>query len=75
VNDHDAPQKLVSAFVLATFLGCSPATVYQRAKQRLIPCYRLGDRILFDLDEVLQAIRQPAETEQIEIPKLASGWR
>jgi hypothetical protein len=75
VNDHEARQKLVSAFVLATFLGCSPATVYSRAKQRLIPCYKLGDRLLFDRDEVLQAIRQPAETELFANPKLAPGRR
>jgi excisionase family DNA binding protein len=65
-------QKLDTAPELAAFMRVSVATIYSRAKQRLIPCYRVGDRLLFNRAEVLAAIRQPAtESEDFEIPKSA----
>lgn len=75
MNDREASQKLVSAIALAAFLGCSPATVYSRAKQGQIPHYKIGDRLLFDRTEVLKALRVPAETTQVEIPKLTAPGR
>ena len=66
--------KLLTAHEIAEDFGVSPATIYSRAKQRLIPCYRMGDRLLFDRDEVLAAIRQPAtESDDFEFPKIAVG--
>jgi excisionase family DNA binding protein len=65
-------ESLLTAHELAEVLRVAPATIYSRAKQRLIPFYRLGDRVLFNRDEVLAAIRQPAtESEDFEIPKSA----
>jgi excisionase family DNA binding protein len=70
---------LLTARELAEDFGVAPATIYSRAKQRLIPCYRMGDRLLFDRDEVLAAIRQPAtESGDFGIRKMipiASGGR
>jgi excisionase family DNA binding protein len=69
-------QKLETAFVVAAFLGVSPATIYSRAKRRLLPHYRIGDRILFDRDEVLAAIRQSVdESDDFKIPKIAIAGR
>jgi excisionase family DNA binding protein len=65
---------LLTAHEIAEDFGVSPATIYSRAKQRLIPCYRIGDRLLFDRDEVLAAIRQPAENaDDFEFPKMTAG--
>jgi hypothetical protein len=65
-------QKLETAAEISAFLTVSPATIYMKAKQRLIPFYRIEDRLLFNRAEVLAAIRQPAtESEDFEIPKSA----
>ena len=72
------PKKLETAHELAAFLTVSPATVYGYAKRRIIPFYRVGDRVLFDRDQVLAAIKVPAETDDFEILKktvVVSGQR
>lgn len=66
-------QKLVTAAELASVLRVSVATVYARVKQRLVPHYKIGDRLLFNLAEVLESCRQPAETGDFEIPKIATS--
>jgi hypothetical protein len=70
----EAPRKLVSAFVLASFLDCSVATIYQKAKARQLPHFRVGDRVLFDVAQVLASIAKPAEnTDDFEFPKITAG--
>jgi len=65
---------LLNARELAEKLDAAPATIYGYAKRKLIPCYRLGDRILFDFEEVLQSLRQPSEAESIEnLKKIVAG--
>lgn len=54
---------LLTAHELAVVLRVAPATVYARAKTRQLPCYRIGDRILFDCNEVLAALRVAPECE------------
>ncbi|MHB8068934.1 MAG: helix-turn-helix domain-containing protein [Desulfobaccales bacterium] len=44
--------KLISAERLAENLSLSPKTLYNWAKLREIPHYRLGARVLFDPEEV-----------------------
>ncbi|RJR43639.1 MAG: DNA-binding protein [Deltaproteobacteria bacterium] len=44
--------KLISAEKLAENLPISPKTLYNWAKLREIPHYRLGGRVLFDPEEV-----------------------
>jgi excisionase family DNA binding protein len=59
-------RKLVRAAALASD-GLKPGTVYRMAKAGLIPFYKTGAKgrgILFDPDEVLRAMRQPATHEQ-----------
>jgi excisionase family DNA binding protein len=57
----------------AKILGVSPPTLYQLARQRKIPHLRIGDRVLFDIDEILAASHVPAETEFKTLKIPASG--
>jgi Helix-turn-helix domain len=66
---------LISAHKLADHLTVAPATIYDKVRKRQIPHFKIGDRLLFDLDDVLAAIRQPVETDKIEIPKFATSGR
>jgi excisionase family DNA binding protein len=52
-------KKLVSAQVLAEVLDAGVNTIYDWAAEGRIPCYRIGRKLVrFDLDEVLDAIRE-----------------
>jgi|HubBroStandDraft_4_1064222.scaffolds.fasta_scaffold200512_1 excisionase family DNA binding protein len=65
-------QNLITAPELALILTCSPSTIYSMAKRRQIPHFKIGDRVVFSLTEVLVALRKPAdESEDFKIPKIA----
>lgn len=53
--------KLLTAVEAAAILRVAVPTLYGWAKQRRVPHVRLGDRVLFDLDEIIGAARVPAE--------------
>jgi excisionase family DNA binding protein len=57
-------KKLVTANEAAAQLGIAKSTLYTLCRQRKIPHIRIGDRLLFDLDEIISANRVPAEAEQ-----------
>jgi excisionase family DNA binding protein len=60
----------VSAKEIATNLGIAQSTVYSLARQKKIPHLRIGQRVVFDLAAVEEALRVPAETDQ---PSLGGG--
>ncbi len=66
---------LLTAHELAEVLRVSLSSIYQRAKSREIPHYKLGDRLIFDRDEVLAALRQPANAvlENLKLAASTSG--
>jgi predicted DNA-binding transcriptional regulator AlpA len=67
------PKTLLTAPELASVLRVSVATIYGRAKQRLLPHYKIGDRLVFDVGEVLESLRRPAENaEDFEFPKMTA---
>lgn len=49
---------LVDRKVLASSLGVSIPTVDRLKKKGVIPYYKIGDRVKFDLDEVKNALWQ-----------------
>lgn len=53
--------KLVSAKELVNLIGLSLRTVRDHTKQGLIPCLRFGDRVMYDVEAVLEAGRQNAQ--------------
>jgi len=54
---------LLNARQLAERLKVTPATIHAWHRRGWIPCLRAGRRpVLFDLEEVLQALRQRAAT-------------
>ena len=68
-------RKLETAAELSEFLTVSPSTIYMKAKQRFIPCYRLGDRLLFDRAEVLAAIRVSTDDDHFQNLKMTPSGR
>jgi excisionase family DNA binding protein len=73
----DPERKLLGAAEAAPLLGIAVPTLYGLARQRKIPHIRLGDRLLFDVDEIIAAAKVPAEEESdFRNPKtLAQGGR
>lgn len=65
------PEKFLSVKELAEVLGISSASVYQHARAGRLPHHRLGDRLLFRLDEVLDATRAPVAEADFENHKIA----
>jgi DNA-binding transcriptional MerR regulator len=62
-------QKLLTAQELAEHLTITPATVHAWHRRGWIPCLRASRRpVLFDLDEVLHALRQRALTHRDGFP-------
>lgn len=45
----------------AAALGIAASTLYGLARQRKIPFVRLGDRLLFNVEEIIESSRVPAE--------------
>jgi len=56
-------EKPLSLDGLAEFTGVSRSTLAEMAKQRQIPHYRAGKRLIFLATEVLEALRVPAKKE------------
>lgn len=57
--EHAAPERaavprLLNVRELAAFLGLHEKTIYDWTARRSVPCVRLGNRIRFDLDDVLR---------------------
>jgi excisionase family DNA binding protein len=57
----DINRRLVSACEAAADLGIAASTLYGLARQRKIPFVRLGDRLLFNVEEIIELSRVPAE--------------
>jgi excisionase family DNA binding protein len=58
--------KLVTIDKVQEATNIKQATLYRMAKHGRIPCYKSGvegGRLLFAIDEVLQALRQPSVNE------------
>ena len=59
----EARQQLVTAAAVNKALNIPAGTLYLMARKGLIPFYKTGAKrraLRFDIEEVLQAIRQPA---------------
>lgn len=54
---QEKEKRFLTARELAAVLRVAPATVYQRARRRELPHYKIGDRLVFDLAEVLSSTR------------------
>jgi len=57
-NGHTA---LLTAEQLAEALQVNKATIYERVKQKTIPCYHVGRFVRFNLQEVLESERKKIE--------------
>lgn len=57
-------KRLITATEAASQLGVAKSTLYTLCRQRKIPHLRIGDRLLFDMEELIAASRVPAEDEQ-----------
>ncbi len=53
--------KLLTAREAACELGVAAPTLYEWARKRKIPHVRLGDRVLFEVEEILRLGRVPAD--------------
>lgn len=54
-------KKLRSIQELAKFLGCTYQSASTYMKEGKIPHYKVGRTIIFDTNEVLEAIKQPVK--------------
>jgi excisionase family DNA binding protein len=63
----DINRRLVSACEAAAELGIAASTLYGLARQRKIPCVRLGDRLLFNIEEIIESSRVPAENQESQV--------
>jgi len=57
----DNGKRLITATEASAQLGVAKSTLYLLCRQRKIPHIRLGDRLLFDLEEIIAATHVPAE--------------
>ena len=57
MNATIAPERLVTATQLAESLDVRVGMVYRMARRGVLPCYRIGRRVRFDLAEVRQVLR------------------
>lgn len=57
---------LVDTSIAAAELGAKPDHIRHLAREGKLPCYRLGGKYLFDLDEVLKAIRHERRDDQTQ---------
>jgi excisionase family DNA binding protein len=55
--------KLLNAKEMSEVLTVSPSTLYGMVKRREVPHFRIGDRVVFDADSVLAALRVPADCD------------
>jgi excisionase family DNA binding protein len=55
--------EFLTADELARVLRISKATVYARVRSRQFPHYKIGDRVVFKLAEVLAATRVPTDDD------------
>jgi excisionase family DNA binding protein len=67
--------EFVTAQELAAMLRVAKATIYSRVRARQIPHFRVGDRVLFRLSEVLAATRVEATSADCEDSKIVAGRR
>lgn len=61
----DQEHKLLTAAEAAAVLRVAIPTLYQWARQRRVPHVRLGDRLLFDVEEIMAAARVPVDGEAV----------
>ena len=69
------PEGFILKQEAASICGCTKRTVDNMMRQRLIPFYKFGQRVLFKRDEVLTAINQskvPSRSSMAE-PSLYKG--
>jgi excisionase family DNA binding protein len=60
----DNGKRLITATEASAQLGVAKSTLYLLCRQRKIPHIRLGDRLLFDLEEIIAATHVAAEEGQ-----------
>ena len=51
-------------------LGVSKNTIYKWAWKGIIPAYRVGRTLLFDLDEVIEAIKEKAIIDENRVNEI-----
>ncbi len=56
---------LVSVKEAARQLNVSASTLYGLARQRRIPCVKIGDRTLLSIEKVIAALEIPAESDEM----------
>jgi len=54
-------RKLRSIQELAELLGCTTASATTYMKEGKIPYYKVGRTVIFDVNEVMEAIKQPVK--------------
>lgn len=50
-------KKIMSVSELAWYLGVSTSLIYKKARSGDIPCFKLGRKILFNIDKVEKALQ------------------
>ncbi len=62
----ETTKPLVTADIVSRFTGIPRGTIYVMARRQMIPCYKTGANryaLRFIVEEVLQALKQPAMVE------------
>jgi hypothetical protein len=57
LNSH-GENNLISAEELASKLGFAKTWPYEQARQRKIPCHRIGRYLRFDINEVISSLKK-----------------
>jgi excisionase family DNA binding protein len=69
-------ESLITVDVAARLLGVKRQTVYLWVRQGLIPCYRVGKRLIkFDKDELLSCFKVERSVTAPSSPKIEVGRR
>ena len=58
--DSPAAPRVYTQKEIAKALGLCPETISRLTTQKIIPCYRIGRILRYDLNAVLSAMAQPA---------------
>jgi excisionase family DNA binding protein len=66
---------LVSVATAAKELGVSRGTLYALARQRAIPCVKIGDRVLLNLEKVIAALEVGVGSEPGTLVVQSKGTR
>ena len=81
MNKHRSlNKKFVTAkwLVENVFLGISKHTIYKWAREGIFPAYKVGGSLLFDLEEVIEAVKEKVVLPQFleeRINEILKGMR